>query len=352
MELTPVLWLAPMAIAPFALATALAPSAVAPLPLPILFAPSAVARVPLAFAFVPTAVAFAPLAWAFAPQPKDDADAEAPLLLPVTVLTTGVVVGVAFVRTCAVVTLTSLTTALGVEVVLTPVIALANVGAVVPLVKKLFAVGAVTLVTNVPVVEVTLVTTCCDVDVPVTTGTFSSVMVGEGVLVLTNSTPPLPVVVLPPLAKANFVVLLGATLGLNAGTMTLVGTPVVGVMPVTVPVAEATLATPGPVGAVTPVTAVPVVIPALVKNEFCVVCTPVTALANVGVTPVTTVVPAWPVMPLTALAKVGLTPVTHVSAEAEANSAALRLTRLTVSRRRRRPVMSISPATNPCHLPR
>jgi hypothetical protein len=49
------------------------------------------------------------LAWAFAPQPKDDADAEAPLLLPVTVLTTGVVLGVTFVRTCAVVTLTPLT---------------------------------------------------------------------------------------------------------------------------------------------------------------------------------------------------------------------------------------------------
>jgi hypothetical protein len=35
------------------------------------------------------------LAWAFTPQPKDDAGAEAPLLLPVTELTTGVVVAVA-----------------------------------------------------------------------------------------------------------------------------------------------------------------------------------------------------------------------------------------------------------------
>jgi len=96
MELTPVLWLAPMAIAPFALATALAPSAVAPSPVPMLFAPSAVARLPLAFAFVP--------------QPKDDdGGAEAPLLLPVTDLSTGVVVGVTSVRMGAFVTLSPLT---------------------------------------------------------------------------------------------------------------------------------------------------------------------------------------------------------------------------------------------------
>src|SRR5262245_35043241 len=113
-------------------------------------------------------------------------------------------------------------------------------------------------------------------------------------------------------------------------------------MPVTVPVVRDPLAIALPgVPVVTLVTAVPVVPPALVKNEFCVVCTPVTALANVGVTPVTTVVPGWPVMLLTALAKVGLTPVTHVSAEAEANSAALRLTRLTANRRGR-PVMCLS----------
>jgi hypothetical protein len=109
MELTPVLWLAPIAIAPSALATALAPSAVAPAPVPMLFAPSAVARLPLAFAFVPTAVAFAPLAWAFAPQPKDDADAEAPLLLPVTELTTGINFGVTSVRMLAFVRLSPLT---------------------------------------------------------------------------------------------------------------------------------------------------------------------------------------------------------------------------------------------------
>jgi hypothetical protein len=49
------------------------------------------------------------LAWAFAPQPKDDADAEAPLLLPVTELTTDVFIGVTFVSMGAVVTLTPLT---------------------------------------------------------------------------------------------------------------------------------------------------------------------------------------------------------------------------------------------------
>jgi hypothetical protein len=149
----------------------------------MLFTPSAVARLPVAFAFVPTAVAFAPLAWAFTPHPNDDADADAPLLLAVTELTTGVFIGVTAVRTGAVVTITSLTTPLGpgnggggrgvtggMGVTLTPVIALANVGAVVPgvKVKKLFAVGALTLVTNV----------CGDTTVPLTTGTVSSVTSG------------------------------------------------------------------------------------------------------------------------------------------------------------------------------
>jgi hypothetical protein len=45
MELTPVLWLAPIAIAPSALATALAPSAVAPAPVPMLFAPSSCRKI-------------------------------------------------------------------------------------------------------------------------------------------------------------------------------------------------------------------------------------------------------------------------------------------------------------------
>jgi hypothetical protein len=82
-------------------------------------------------------------------------------------------------------------------------------------------------------------------------------------------------------------------------------------------------------------------IPVLVKNEFCVVVTPVTALANVGFTSVTTVAPGCPLTSLTALAKAGLTPVTHVSAEAEANSAAFKLATLAASRRGR-PVMCLS----------
>src|SRR5262249_3484125 len=102
-----------------------------------------------------------------------------------------------------------------------------------------------------------------------------------------------------------------------------------------VPNVGATVVTAVPVCPLTPFTTLVDVVLRLapVRNDPGVVCTPVTALANVGVTPVTTVVPGWPVMPLTALAKVGLTPVTHVSAEAEANSAALRLTRLTEQKR-------------------
>jgi hypothetical protein len=201
-----------------------------------------------------------------------------------------------------------LTTALGVEV--RPVIALANVGVVVPLVKvkKLFAVGAVTPVTTV----------CGGATVPLTTCAFVSVMVGVGVFGLTKLTAPLPVVVKLLLAKANLV-LLGFALGSNAGTMRLLVAP--GLRPVT-----------EVVGAVTPVTAVPVTgaTPALVKND-CVVA-PVTALANVGITPVTTVVPDPPLTPFTTLAKVWFTPVTHVSAEAEANSAALRLPTVSAAR--------------------
>jgi len=118
MELTPVLWLLrPTATAPFALATALAPSAVAPIPAPMLFAPSAVARSHVAVEVVPTAVAlfdvpvealvpkataFVPLAWAFTPQPKDDADAEAPLFPAATALRTGVVANAMLVKKLAV----------------------------------------------------------------------------------------------------------------------------------------------------------------------------------------------------------------------------------------------------------
>jgi hypothetical protein len=59
----------------------------------------------------------------------------------------------------------------------------------------------------------------------------------------------------------------------------------------------------------------------------------VKADAIVGVTDVTTPTPGCPLTPLTTLVEVWLTPVRHVSAEAEANNAALRLTRLTANRR-------------------
>ena len=75
----------------------------------------------------------------------------------------------------------------------------------------------------------------------------------------------------------------------------------------------------------TPVIAVPVVPglrAALVKNGTALGVTPFTAEAIVGATSVTTVVPCCPLTPFTTLAKVWFTPVTHVSAEAEANSAA------------------------------
>jgi len=55
-------------------------------------APTALLSKPLAVVFVPTATAFVPLAMALTPQPKDDGDAEAPLLVTDIALTTGVVV--------------------------------------------------------------------------------------------------------------------------------------------------------------------------------------------------------------------------------------------------------------------
>jgi hypothetical protein len=113
----------------------------------------------------------------------------------------------------------------------------------------------------------------------------------------------------------------------------------------------ATAVTAVPVCPLTPFTTLVDVVLRLapVRNDPGVVCTPVKAVAIVGVTDVTTGVPGGPgVIPFTTLAEVELTPVTHVSAQAVDNSAAFRLTTLTVSRRRRRPVMPISPA----HLPR
>ena len=100
-----------------------------------------------------------------------------------------------------------------------------------------------------------------------------------------------------------------------------------------------------PTVGVTAVTAVPVCPPmpfitfvdvvlrlAPVRNDPGVVCTPVTALENVGVTADTTVMPGAPLTPLTTLAKVEVTPVTHVAAEAEDNSPALRLPTVSAER--------------------
>ena len=84
-----------------------------------------------------------------------------------------------------------------------------------------------------------------------------------------------------------------------------------------------------PTVGVTAVTAVPV---CPLRNDPGVVCTPVTALAKVGDTAVTTVVPGVPLTPLTTLAKVEVTPVTHVAAEAEDNSPALRLPTVSAER--------------------
>jgi hypothetical protein len=74
---------------------------------------------------VATATEFVPFAAAFTPQPTDEAAADAPLLLAVTKLTTGILVVVASVRICAVATLTPLTNAALAGV--TPVIALPGV---------------------------------------------------------------------------------------------------------------------------------------------------------------------------------------------------------------------------------
>jgi hypothetical protein len=212
-------------------------------------------------------------------------------LLAVTELTTGTNVGVTSVRMGAVPTVTLLTNeAVGAVTLATPVpvvgvtlvtavpvvrdplaIAVPVVGVtlvialvegvvrLVPVVKKFVAVGAVMLVPLVknPGVEVTLVTTGCgDVAVPLTTGTVSSWM---GVLpgpLASNKMLLLLFPLVAPLAfKANPVPGLGTgparagvgggfvtafgKLGANAGTKRLVGTPGVGVMPVTVPVVAA-----------------------------------------------------------------------------------------------------------------
>src|SRR5262245_23638398 len=58
----------------------------------------------------------------------------------------------------------------------------------------------------------------------------------------------------------------------------------------------------------------------------------VVTVANVGVTDVTTVVPATPVTPLITGANVGVTLVTHVAADAEDTSAVLRLPTVSAAR--------------------
>src|SRR6516225_3081942 len=141
--------------------------------------------------------------------------------------------------------------------------------------------------------------------------------------------PLLLVVVLPLAWKANRAAG-GLLFGSDASTA---GTRRLGLNGV-VAVLLASMAVIGVVGAVTLVTAVPVtgLRVAPFKNGVCVVCTPVTALANVGVTAVTTVSPGCPLTPLTTLAKVAVTPVTHVAAEAEDNSPALRLPTVSAAR--------------------
>src|SRR5262245_19433361 len=94
-----------------------------------------------------------------------------------------------------------------------------------------------------------------------------------------------------------------------------------------VPNVGATAVSAVPVCPLTPFTTLVDVVLRLapVRNDPGVVCTFATALANVGVTLVTTFVPGCPVAPFMTLAKVGLTLVTHVAADAEDTSAVLRL---------------------------
>src|SRR5262245_24292033 len=103
-------------------------------------------------------------------------------------------------------------------------------------------------------------------------------------------------------------------------------------MPVTVPVGRDPKAIAPPVCGFTLATALPVCRPPLaialpVGRDPKVVAFPcvVVTVAKVGVTDVTTVVPATPVTPLMTGANVGVTLVTHVAAEAEDNSPTLRL---------------------------
>src|SRR5215467_9179995 len=119
-------------------------------------------------ALVPNATEFVPFAMELTPHPNEDASADAPLLLTVSELTTDVDAAVTSVRMGAVVTATLLTKSalVGATLVIAPV---EGVVRVVAFVKKLFRSGAVTAVT-----------TCCDVGVPLTMGTVSSVTIPPG----------------------------------------------------------------------------------------------------------------------------------------------------------------------------
>lgn len=101
-----------------------------------------------------------------------------------------------------------------------------------------------------------------------------------------------------------------------------------------VPNVGATAVTAVPVCPLTPPTTLVDVVLRLapVRNDPGVVCTPVTALVNVGVTAVTTVAPGCPVTPLMTLAKVDVTPVTQVAADADDNSGALKLPTVSAAR--------------------
>jgi hypothetical protein len=96
----------------------------------------------------------------------------------------------------------------------------------------------------------------------------------------------------------------------------------------------ATAVTAVPVCPLTPFTTLVDVVLRLapVRNDPGMVCTPVTALENVGVTADTTVMPGAPLTPLTTLVKPVFTSVTHVAAEAEDNSPALRLPTVSAAR--------------------
>jgi len=182
-----------------------------------------------ATALVPTATELSPFAVAFTPQPSDVADADAPLLLEVTLLTTGTNVGVTSVRMGAVVTLSPLTKL----AVVVPVTAGADVVATLdPVVKNWLVVGGLKPVTTPSAVPVPF-TTVCVFGVPLTTGTVNSEMLPPPPLGrLTKSIAALLFeVVLPLPVKANPVLAapmlppVGGTVGTPPGLSVAFGKP-------------------------------------------------------------------------------------------------------------------------------